>query len=127
MYMQGELTDENWGVGQIRIEESDFVFSAGEVLNIIVESHKRNTEIGIRAPAVFDGVLVTGIENIILNDESDPIILLRKYDSNGKFLERDKIKLSEIECVYAFKSSFKNPFLKLFGNVSRFYIKKTKT
>jgi hypothetical protein len=104
-------------------EHVGFITHSDQILDAIINSNKNNTAIGIRAPGIFNGVLVTGIENIILNFDGDPIIVLKKYDSNGYFLDRDQLKLSEIESVCPFKSSFENPFLKDLGSLSRFYMR----
>jgi hypothetical protein len=123
MCTESNLIDHKDNTDHISTEQTGFIFTPGQVLDAIIQSNQNRTAIGIRAPGIFNGVLVTGIENIILDDDSDPIIVLKKYDSNGKFLDRDRLRLSEIESVCPFKSSFENPFLRELGSVSRFYFR----
>jgi hypothetical protein len=99
----------------------DFITNREQILSALIESKRDSTSIGINASAFFNGVLVTGIEDIILTDDCDPIIVVKKYDSNGYFLQHDRLRLGEIESVCPFTSSFENPFLKELGSVSRFY------
>jgi hypothetical protein len=102
-------------------EQVGFITHPDQILEALIESHKSNTTIGIEAPGIFKGILVTGIENIVLNFDGDPVILLRKYDSNGYFLDRDRLKLSEIESVCPFTSSFENPFLRSLGSSRKIF------
>jgi hypothetical protein len=101
--------------------ETDFLCKPDLILKALIESKQNGTAIGINAPGFFNGILVTGIEDIVLEHDSDAIIILKKYDSNGYFLQHHKLKVGEIVSVCPFKSSFENPFLKELGSVSRFY------
>jgi hypothetical protein len=117
--MQRNINEEE-NAAQTFAEQVGFIVHQDQILDALIESNKGNTTIGIIAPGIFNGVLVTGIENIILNFDGDPVILLRKYDCNGYFLDRHQLKLSEIESVCPFTSSFENPFLRELGIVRRF-------
>jgi hypothetical protein len=44
--------------------------------------------------------------------DSDPVVILKSYDVTGYLLARNNLKLSEIESVIPFTSTFPNPFLK---------------
>ena len=96
-----------------------FISEQDQIIEILHQSKDQGTVVGLSAPILGNGVFLTGIENVIKN-ENDYLIVLKGYDVTGYILERNKIKLSDIRCVCPFKSPFNNPYLKeLTGD--RFY------
>ena len=67
--------------------------------------------IGITSPDLGKDTCITAVQDIILNDEDDPIIIIKGYDRSGYFLERDTLPLKNITSVIPFTSLFENPFL----------------
>ncbi len=89
---------------------TELVSETGEILNILAESKAQGTAVGINAPALGKEICVTGVEDVIMND--DITIVLKRYDNTGYMLETNKLKLSDIRSVFPFKSPFENPYMK---------------
>ena len=89
---------------------TELVSEPGEILSILVESKAQGTAVGINAPALGNEICVTGVEDVIMND--DITIVLKRYDNTGYMLETNKLKLSDIRSVFPFKSPFENPYMK---------------
>lgn len=89
---------------------TELVSEPGEILNILAESKAQGTAVGINAPALGNEICVTGVEDVIVDDEIT--IVLKRYDNSGYMLETNRLKLDEIRSVFPFKSPFENPYLK---------------
>jgi hypothetical protein len=88
----------------------DFVKSENEILTKLIDSKENGTAIGVNAPGCSADMIITAVEDIVLT-EDQTLIILKPYDMTGYMLLNNRINLSEIESVYAFTSTFKNPFL----------------
>ena len=88
----------------------ELVSDSGDMLNILFESKEHGIAVGIKAPTLGDGIYVTAVDDIIL--DQDIIIVLKSYDITGYMLETNKLKLGEIRSVFPFKSAFENPYMK---------------
>lgn len=92
--------DKNW----------NFVNTSEEILAVLVNSRENGSSVGICCPVLGSDVLITAVENIILED-GQTIIALKHYDQSGYILPLARINLLEIKAVCPFTSVFKNPFL----------------
>jgi hypothetical protein len=87
------------------------VSSRRAILKLIVNTKKNANVLGLYCPALGEGMLLVGIEDISLRD-TEPVITLRPYDLNGILLQRNQISLSEIRSVCAFDAVYENPLLR---------------
>lgn len=88
----------------------EFFYDRNLILNILTDSKEQGTAVGINCSALGAGTFITAVEDIMLED--DMLIVFKPYDANGHMLERNKIKLQEIDSVLPFNSIFQNPFFK---------------
>lgn len=91
-------------------QQFDFIVSKEAIFEALIESKNNEKAIGIYCPSLTDTMVITGIENI-MEQEEDVLIILKQYDMSGHMLEKNSIYLSEISSVCPFKSPVKNPFL----------------
>ena len=108
MIISGE-TEDNLNTVMRRLT-MDLVSDAGEMLNVLAESKKNGTSVGINSPVLGDQMCVTAVEDILIDEEVT--IVLKSYDITGYMLEANKIKLGEIKSVCPFKSLFENPYMR---------------
>ena len=85
-----------------------------EILKKLIDSKVNGNLIGITSPLLSRIMVVTGVEDIVLDDS--PIVVLKPYDKSGCMLLETKIPLSEIYSVRPFTSKFENPFLQKLGD-----------
>lgn len=83
-----------------------------EIFKALVESQDSSSIIGISSEELGSGTYMTSVKEIIMEDEDDCIVVLNSYDASGYFLEKNKIRLTSINCVIPFHGIFENPFLK---------------
>lgn len=90
----------------------DFETDAEKIVALLKESLAHGVVVGIEAPAILgNGIFVTTVEKI--TEFIDGIeIQLRQYDSNGYFLPKTLLQISDILKVYRFNSQMVNPYLK---------------
>ena len=110
MYMIfSDETEENLNTVMRRLS-MELVTDPGEMLNILNESKRNGTAVGIFAPVLGQEIYVTAVEDILVNE--DVTIVLKSYDTTGYILETNKLKLGEIKSVCPFKSLFENPYMR---------------
>jgi hypothetical protein len=90
----------------------EFVTDQKEILTLLTNSKESNKAIAISSVYTGPGFIVTAVEDIILGDSGAITVIFKSFDMTGHFLERNKLKLSEINGVIAFESDFENPFIK---------------
>jgi len=91
----------------------EFIYEPQAMLEVLLASRDQNTVVGINAPILGRGTHLTAVEYI--SDDPDCIITLKPYDATGHILDRNKIKLSDINSVLPFTSVFENPFVRAFA------------
>src|SRR5262245_48319488 len=84
---------------------------AQEILNVIVTSKENGSTIGLRSKTLGEGIFITAIDDIILED-GETIILLKPFDVTGFMLPTNKVKLDAIDAACPLISQFRNPVLK---------------
>ena len=88
--------------------EEENVSNRSDILRKLVDSKFQGTVVGLVTRVLGIAMVLTGIEDIIL-DES-PAIILKPYDVYGYILPERRILLDDIYSVKSFASKFKNPF-----------------
>jgi hypothetical protein len=88
----------------------DFVSTKAEMLGMLVSSKQHGSAVGIVAPAFGHDILITAVEDIILED-GKTIIILKQYDRSGYMLPSSRISLEDITSICPFSSEFRNPYL----------------
>jgi hypothetical protein len=91
-------------------EDEDFIKSKVDILQNLIQSKENGTTVGINAPSLSAGMVITGVDDVVLA-ESEIVIVLKQYDMSGYMLPHHRIYIDEIESLYPFASTFKNPFL----------------
>lgn len=89
--------------------QSDFITENSKILDALVASKCQATSIGITAGIFGDEIVVTCVEDIMV-DEGVTTIILKQYDSQGRLLPAHKIDLNEIKSVCPFSTTFVNPY-----------------
>jgi hypothetical protein len=79
-----------------------------EISNVILKARDVGNVVGVYSPALGEGMLLLGIEDV-LTDRSEPVIVFKRYDLNGIVLQRTHIGLSEIRSVCPFNCKYENP------------------
>jgi hypothetical protein len=67
--------------------------------------------IGIYSPALGEGMLLLGVDDV-LTDHEEPVAIFKRYDLNGIVLPRTRIAVSEIRSACLFDCLYENPMLK---------------
>jgi hypothetical protein len=88
------------------------IYDQHGILTMLRYSREHRATIGIHSPALGGGIYITTIENIVLGEETE--IVLKNYDSSGNILDTNKLKLTDIRCVFPFQPAFENPYIKDF-------------
>lgn len=81
------------------------------IQKILQDSVVSSNTVGIYCPALGEGMLLVGVEDV-LTDSAEPVIVLKRYDLNGIMLQRTHVALSEIRSVCPFDTKYENPLLK---------------
>jgi len=89
----------------------NIVKSRRAIARAILKSKQTENVVGIYCPALGEGMLLVGIEDV-LTDHREEVIILKKYDLNGILLERTHISISEIRSLCAFDSKYENPLFR---------------
>jgi len=96
----------------------DFVRDPTNIFKALLDSKERGTAIGIKCPALGQGMFVTGVEDILIGDgHENTRIILKGFDFTGHVLETNTIRLTEIDGVCEFSSKFGNPILKTLSKI----------
>lgn len=91
----------------------ELVSDPDDMLHILTDSKTNGTAVGIKAPNLGNGIYVTAVDDIVIDQEIT--IVLKNYDITGYMLETNKLKLGEIKSVFPFKSAFENPYMRNIG------------
>jgi hypothetical protein len=79
------------------------------ILKALQQSKERGTIIGLWAKPLGNGMFMCRISSIEECEHiAESVISLKPYDASGVRLRTDKLKLNEIERVYAFSFRMKN-------------------
>jgi hypothetical protein len=108
MNQKGEKTEGS----KRKMDYSDwnFVSAKAEMLGILVNSKQHGSAVGIIAPVFGDDILITAVEDIIL-EEGKTVIILKQYDRSGYMLPSSRITLEDMTSICPFSSEFRNPYL----------------
>lgn len=98
----------------------DAVKESNEIVSIVTKSKEEGKSIAISSPLLGEHFVITAVEDIT-TENGETIIQLKPFDSTGYLLPCNRIPLSAISAVCAFKSSFKNPVLKNFDRRRTWY------
>jgi hypothetical protein len=90
--------------------ELEFTTATEEILRILIHSKEYGNVIGISSLHLGAGIFITAVEKIILDYET--IVQLKPYDVNGRRLEKNTLKLTEITSACAFRSRFEKLYHK---------------
>jgi hypothetical protein len=97
-------------VTTIPVSDFNFLSTAEDMINALLQSKENGNVIGIISPALGNGLFMVAVEDIILEDP-EPAVKLRSYDITGFFLDKNVLKLSEIRSVCPFQTIFHNPYI----------------
>jgi hypothetical protein len=108
MINEGEKTE----APKHKMDYSDwnFVNAKAEMLSILIGSKQHGIAVGIIAPAFGHDIMITAVEDIIL-EEGKTIIVLKQYDRSGYMLPSSRIALEDLTSICPFSSEFRNPYL----------------
>ncbi len=87
-----------------------FLTEQTEILKALLESKQSGTAIGIIASKLDEKMIVTGIDDILIEDGRTTVVL-KHYDASGYILPSRLVPLSAIDAVCPFVASFNNPIL----------------
>jgi hypothetical protein len=88
--------------------ELEFTTSTNDILRILLDSKDRGNVIGIGSPALGAGIFMTAVDEVI--EDYEIVICLKPYDINGKRLEKNILKLTDITTACAFRSQYDQLF-----------------
>jgi hypothetical protein len=91
-------------------EDEDFVKSEILILKNLMQSKEKGNAVGLNVPSLSAGMIITAVDDVVLA-AGEVIVTLKQYDMSGYMLPHNRINLNDIESLYPFTSSFKNPFL----------------
>ena len=94
----------------------NIVSGAGPILHVLLDSKMHNTVVGIHAKKLGNATYLTGVTEIMLPLNEEPLIILTGFDITGYRFENNALRLSDIERVIPFSSKFENPFLNHYQN-----------
>lgn len=87
-----------------------FLRSRKAILKELVRSRENRTVIGVYAAALGEGMFITSVDDIYV-DDTEEIIVLKRYDLSGLILPRTELSLSEIQAICPFDLVYKNPVI----------------
>lgn len=91
--------------------ELEFVCASEEILRLLIHSKEYGNVIAISSPVLGAGIFITAVERVILDYEV--VVGLKPSDVNGIPLSKNILKLTDITCACAFRSSYEKVFHKL--------------
>jgi len=95
-------------------KELNFLKSQPEILRALIRSKLDGTTIAIRADVLGDDIIITAVEDIIM-EGGEIAALFKHFDSSGYILPSRRINIEDIQEVCAFSTPFANPYLQNFG------------
>ena len=100
----------------------DFIKEPRDILKALLDSKDSGTAIWIKSAVLGKGMFVTAVEDILIGDgHENTEIILKVYDFTGHVLEKNTMRLSEIEGVCCFSSKFGNPILKTISKLLKIW------
>ena len=85
------------------------------ILKALFESRMNNLTVGIHSKELGPATYLTGVKEIFLVKDEEPVIILAGHDITGYFLQTTTLRLSDIINVILFNTVFKNMALKNYG------------
>ena len=89
----------------------NIVSGKGPILHTLLESKINNTVVGIHAKKLGNATYLTGVMEIMLPRNEEPMIVLAGFDIAGYPFETNVLRLTDIERVIPFSSKFENPLI----------------
>jgi len=93
--------------------QHEVVREPASILSILTRSREAGTTVGICAALLGAGIHLTSVEDLLIDE--DIVIVLKPYDATGCILSVARLRLSDIDYVLPFNSTFINPFFKSLG------------
>ena len=107
-------------------QHGDFVTGSEQILKELMRSKTKGNVLGICAEPLGESMCLTAIDdiqNIESEQTHDKLVILKKYDLQGIFIDTNELCLSEITKVRTFKSKynerislFRSDFEKSYGD-----------
>jgi len=94
--------------------DSELIRDPKKIVEQLLESKSNGTVIGILSPLLGRIVVLTGVEDLSLEEE--PVVVLKPFNTSGNIIADVKIPLSQIELVQAFRTIFGNPLISKCGD-----------
>jgi len=89
----------------------DEITDSQGILKQLLYSKEHGTVIGINSQVLGRITYLTGIEDILIDDEYNVSVILRPYDTSGYIFPVRKISLDKIQAVKPFTSKFENKWV----------------
>lgn len=96
--------------------ETYLVRDAKAIFEHIMLSKEKGSSIGICSVHLGEGVFITAVEDLILQD-GEQFVIVKPMDLTGYILKTTLIRLSDIKAVYPLISPYQNPLLKRFARL----------
>jgi hypothetical protein len=92
-------------------QQEDFITEKKGILNVLLKSKEDQTVVGILSKVLGEGIHITVVVELTISELNSTIIHLNPVDTSGSMLKTSRLRLSDIEAVFPFRSPYKNPFL----------------
>jgi hypothetical protein len=88
----------------------NFVHDRTQILEILTLSKNQGKSVGILSHRLGDAVVITGVDEIVLEDWRT-VVILKPFDHTGYLLPTYKLEITDIASVCPLASEFKNPYI----------------
>lgn len=87
-----------------------FIRSPRKMISALQECLDKGAVVGIYSRVLGEGMFLTGVENIYLDDD-EKVVVLKRYDLGGNILARTHFSIHEFDSICLLGMAYTNPFM----------------
>ena len=87
-----------------------FIRSPRKMITALQECRDNGSVVGIYSRILGEGMFLTGVESIYLDDD-EKVVVLKRYDLGGNILPRTHFSIHEFDSICQMGVPYVNPFM----------------